>query len=71
VPAGEPAVALDGWAGRVEEATGADGSATLTLVRPDGYVAWACDETDPERRTAATQAALADAFGTPVAATTH
>jgi hypothetical protein len=71
VPAGEPAVALDGWAGRVSLATRADGSAALTLVRPDGYVAWACDETDPERRAAATQAALADAFGTPVAATTH
>jgi FAD binding domain len=68
VPAGEATVTLDGWAGRVEAATRADGSPTLALVRPDGYVAWACDEADPERRAAATQAALADAGGAPAAA---
>jgi 2-polyprenyl-6-methoxyphenol hydroxylase-like FAD-dependent oxidoreductase len=68
LPAGEAPVTLDGWAGRVEGATRADGSGTLALVRPDGYVAWACDDADPERRAAATQAALADAGGAPAAA---
>ena len=70
VPEVDPAVTLDGLAGRVDLITRADGSGTLTLVRPDGYVAWACDETDPERRAAATQAALVDACGVPAAATT-
>jgi 2-polyprenyl-6-methoxyphenol hydroxylase-like FAD-dependent oxidoreductase len=71
VPEGDHAVALDDWTGRVGVVTRADGSGTRMLVRPDGYVAWACDETDPERREAATQAALADACGAPVVATIH
>ena len=35
----------------------------LTLVRPDGYVAWAADETDPVRRAAALRIALSDWLG--------
>jgi 2-polyprenyl-6-methoxyphenol hydroxylase-like FAD-dependent oxidoreductase len=69
-PAGDPAASVGGWEGRVEEAAVRGGSGTVMLVRPDGYVAWASDETDPERRAAAVRAALADACGAPAARTT-
>lgn len=49
---------LDGWTGRIDHAVPAGGTSTVTLVRPDGYVAWASDETDPTRRTAAVQTGL-------------
>jgi hypothetical protein len=37
------------------------------LVRPDGYIAWANDETDPKRRDAAIWHALAAFCGAPAA----
>ena len=48
------------WAGRVDTATPADETLPMVLVRPDGYVAWAVDETasasrDVELRTALTR----------------
>ncbi|MGH3549071.1 MAG: hypothetical protein ACRDQU_13365 [Pseudonocardiaceae bacterium] len=54
---------VDGWADRVEhvQPTGTPGTVTpgtVTLVRPDGYVAWASDEADPARRAAALTSAL-------------
>lgn len=49
---------LDGWTGRIDHAVPAGGTSTVTLVRPDGYVAWASDDTESSRRTAAVQAAL-------------
>jgi 2-polyprenyl-6-methoxyphenol hydroxylase-like FAD-dependent oxidoreductase len=68
-PAGDPPDAVDGWAGRVDLAATASPTGTLVLVRPDGYVAWACDERDPERRATALRAALTDACGAPTAST--
>jgi len=35
----------------------------ITLVRPDGYVAWATDETDPVRRNADLHTAFTDWLG--------
>jgi len=62
--AGGPAV-VGGWAGRVDPATPADPSQALVLVRPDGYIAWASDETEPGRREAALRAALTRWCGPP------
>ena len=52
--------AVDGWKELVvcaqaagDSGTEGLGAATLTLVRPDGYIAWATDETDPQRRDSA------------------
>jgi 2-polyprenyl-6-methoxyphenol hydroxylase-like FAD-dependent oxidoreductase len=45
-----------GWAGRVEVVTPATPTGTSTLVRPDGYVAWATDDTDLGRHAAALDA---------------
>ncbi len=60
----EAPVPLDAWKGRVEYATasGAGTPAALTLVRPDGYVAWASDEHDAAARAAKVNAALAGAL---------
>ncbi|MBO3752017.1 FAD-dependent monooxygenase [Streptosporangiaceae bacterium NEAU-GS5] len=49
---------VDGWADRVSVVAPAAATATLTLVRPDGYIAWTTGEADPIRRTAALHAAL-------------
>jgi 2-polyprenyl-6-methoxyphenol hydroxylase-like FAD-dependent oxidoreductase len=68
-PADDPAASVDGWDGRVEQAPTEGGSGTVTLVRPDGYVAWASDETDAARRAEAVRGALAEACGAPVVAT--
>ena len=38
------------WAGRVDFATPADATLPMMLVRPDGYVAWATDESAPASR---------------------
>ncbi|WP_372509260.1 aromatic-ring hydroxylase C-terminal domain-containing protein [Actinomadura madurae] len=56
VAANDPAVtylATRRWAGRVHCVTAGGATRTTALVRPDGYVAWATDETAPDRRAAA------------------
>ncbi len=57
----EAATTAQPWADRVRVASPADPHAPVTLVRPDGYVAWAAE--DPRDETVA--AALADHCGTP------
>ena len=64
-PAADHAAA-DPWAGRVDLATPVEATGTATLVRSDGYVAWACDETDPPRRAEALRQALTAWCGAPV-----
>lgn len=56
---------LDGWADRVDHAGQAGGDGTVTLVRPDGYIAWASNEPDPARRATALQTALMAWCGNP------
>jgi 2-polyprenyl-6-methoxyphenol hydroxylase-like FAD-dependent oxidoreductase len=53
------------WAGRVDPATPADATLPMVLVRPDGYVAWATDETAPASRDAALRTALTRWCGQP------
>jgi FAD binding domain len=66
-PARDQAAAAAGpWAGRVNRATPAGATGTAMLVRPDGYVAWASDAADPERRAAALREALTAWCGAPV-----
>jgi hypothetical protein len=50
----------------VDLAVPAEETGTATLVRPDGYVAWAGDETDPGRRAEALRQALTAWCGAPV-----
>ncbi|GAB1511569.1 FAD-dependent monooxygenase [Actinophytocola sp. KF-1] len=50
---------IEGWHDRVDTVTGADGPAAAMLVRPDGYVAWASADPDPD----ALRAALTRWFG--------
>ncbi|MDL4777403.1 MULTISPECIES: FAD-dependent monooxygenase [Thermomonosporaceae] len=47
-----------GWAGRVRGAVATGSTGSTVLVRPDGYIAWATDETAPDRRAAEIRAAL-------------
>ncbi|MES9608720.1 FAD-dependent oxidoreductase, partial [Actinomadura sp. NPDC000929] len=61
VAANDPAVtylATKRWAGRVHCAVAGGATRTTALVRPDGYIAWATDETAPDRRAAAIRDAL-------------
>jgi hypothetical protein len=37
------------WSERVRFSSPAQADTPITLVRPDGYVAWATDQTDPQR----------------------
>jgi 2-polyprenyl-6-methoxyphenol hydroxylase-like FAD-dependent oxidoreductase len=53
------------WTDRVDSATPADASHPMMLVRPDGYVAWATDETAPASRDAALRTALVRWCGQP------
>jgi hypothetical protein len=57
----------DGWSGRAVAVrvppTGAPGWPALTLIRPDGYIAWASDDTTGQ--VAAAGAALTDWCGPP------
>ncbi|MFC5186586.1 FAD-dependent monooxygenase [Actinomadura harenae] len=53
------------WAGRVRCVPAGGPTRTTVLVRPDGYVAWATDETTPERRTAEIREALERWCGPP------
>jgi 2-polyprenyl-6-methoxyphenol hydroxylase-like FAD-dependent oxidoreductase len=68
VGANDPAVtylATKRWAGRVHCALAGGATRTTVLVRPDGYVAWATDETAPDRRAAAIREALGQWCGRP------
>ena len=68
-PAGADATIGRKWAGRVDRATPADATHPMVLVRPDGYVAWATDETAPVSRDAALRTALTRWCGPPTAQT--
>jgi 2-polyprenyl-6-methoxyphenol hydroxylase-like FAD-dependent oxidoreductase len=57
--------AASSWAGRVDAAVRTRTQPRLILVRPDGYIAWACDHADPARREAELRAALAWWCGAP------
>ncbi|TDB87036.1 FAD-dependent oxidoreductase [Actinomadura sp. KC216] len=68
VAANDPAVtylATKRWAGRVHCALAGAATRTTALVRPDGYIAWATDETAPDRRAAAIRDALSQWCGQP------
>ncbi|MEV4254250.1 FAD-dependent oxidoreductase [Spirillospora sp. NPDC049652] len=53
------------WAGRVRCVPAGGPTRTTVLVRPDGYVAWATDETAPERRAPEIREALERWCGPP------
>lgn len=53
------------WSDRVDAAVAAAQDQPLLLVRPDGYVAWASDRADAERRPSSLAAALARWCGEP------
>src|ERR671916_610694 len=53
------------WTDRVDSATPADATLPIVLVRPDGYVAWATDETAPASRDEALRTALTRWCGQP------
>lgn len=57
---------VDPWVGRVDLVTTVDRSHGLTLVRPDGYVAWATDTRPMIRRDAELRAALLAWCGDPL-----
>ncbi|MFC6883198.1 FAD-dependent monooxygenase [Actinomadura yumaensis] len=68
VAANDPAVtylATKRWAGRVRCAVAGGATNTTALVRPDGYIAWATDETAPDLRAVAIRDALAHWCGAP------
>jgi hypothetical protein len=64
-PAGAGAAIGRRWTGRVDSATPADATLPIVLVRPDGYVAWATDETAPASRDEALRTALTRWCGQP------
>ena len=64
-PAGAGAAIGRRWIGRVDSATPADTTLPIVLVRPDGYVAWATDETAPASRDEALRTALTRWCGQP------
>jgi 2-polyprenyl-6-methoxyphenol hydroxylase-like FAD-dependent oxidoreductase len=59
------AAAASGWAGELTQAVPGGGPARMALVRPDGYYAWATDESDPAARDSALRQALTDWCGEP------
>ncbi|TDB98386.1 FAD-dependent monooxygenase [Actinomadura sp. 7K534] len=68
VAANDPAVtylAAKRWAGRVHCVLAGGATRTTALVRPDGYIAWATDETAPDRRAAVIRDALNQWCGQP------
>ncbi|MGP4028946.1 FAD-dependent monooxygenase [Actinomadura sp. 3N407] len=74
VAANDPAVtylATKRWAGRVHCALAGGATRTTALVRPDGYIAWATDETAPDRRAAAIRDALNQWCGQPADRPVH
>src|ERR671916_472957 len=64
-PAGAGSAIGRRWTGRVDSATPADATLPIVLVRPDGYVAWATDETAPASRDEALRTALTRWCGQP------
>jgi 2-polyprenyl-6-methoxyphenol hydroxylase-like FAD-dependent oxidoreductase len=64
-PAGAGAAIGRRWTDRVDSATPADATLPIVLVRPDGYVAWATDETAPASRDEALRTALTRWCGQP------
>ena len=64
-PAGARAAIGRRWTDRVDSATPADATLPIVLVRPDGYVAWATDETAPASRDEALRTALTRWCGQP------
>ncbi|MBS2963608.1 FAD-dependent oxidoreductase [Actinocrinis puniceicyclus] len=62
-PSGGEARLVEDRKADVAFAVCADAAHALTLVRPDGYVAWACDETDPVSRAAQAGEALTEWCG--------
>jgi hypothetical protein len=62
-PPGEGAAI--GWTGRIDPATPADVTLPIVLVRPDGYVAWATDDTAPASQDAELRTALTRWCGHP------
>ncbi|WP_433469100.1 FAD-dependent monooxygenase [Spirillospora sp. CA-128828] len=74
VAANDPAVtylATKRWAGRVHCVLAGRATRTTALVRPDGYIAWATDETAPDRRAAAIRDALNQWCGRPADRPVH
>ncbi|WP_433324188.1 FAD-dependent monooxygenase [Spirillospora sp. CA-294931] len=68
VAAKDPAVnylASRRWADRVRSVVAGGATRSTVLVRPDGYVAWACDESAPDRRAACITEALTHWCGAP------
>jgi len=61
-PAGHGVTARDGLPDRVRRVRYAHSAGTrlpaTALIRPDGYLAWASDERDPQARARAAQAAV-------------
>jgi 2-polyprenyl-6-methoxyphenol hydroxylase-like FAD-dependent oxidoreductase len=56
-------VVSDGWGSRIRPVNPTSPTEPVMLIRPDGYVAWAADDTDP----ATTRQALTEWCGTPTA----
>src|SRR5947207_10654294 len=56
---------LASWPGRVQLGVPGPAPARMILVRPDGYIAWATDDQDPDRRDAALRRALTQWCGAP------
>ncbi|GAA3983933.1 FAD-dependent monooxygenase [Actinomadura viridis] len=74
VAANDPAVtylATKRWPDRVRCALAGGATRTTALVRPDGYIAWATDETAPDVRAAAIREALTRWCGAPAALPSH
>ncbi|WP_067484798.1 FAD-dependent monooxygenase [Actinomadura hibisca] len=74
VAANDPAVtylATKRWADRVRCALAGGATRTTALVRPDGYIAWATDETAPDRRATEIRDALAAWCGPPAERPAH
>ncbi|WUI03785.1 FAD-dependent monooxygenase [Spirillospora sp. NBC_00431] len=74
VAANDPAVtylAAKRWTGRVHCALAGRATRTTALVRPDGYIAWATDETAPDRRASAIRDALDQWCGRPADHPSH
>ncbi|MBX6769961.1 MAG: FAD-dependent monooxygenase, partial [Actinomadura rubrobrunea] len=59
------------WADRVSCAPAGGATRTTALVRPDGYITWACDETAPDLRAAAIREALTRWCGPPAEHVPH
>jgi 2-polyprenyl-6-methoxyphenol hydroxylase-like FAD-dependent oxidoreductase len=64
-PAGAGAAIGRRWAGRVDPVTPTDATLPMVLVRSDGYVAWATDETATASEDAALRTALTRWCGQP------